>query len=125
MEKFHQKNQNVSMAKVKTLSDLKKLSRPRHFIREWRRHRDMSQEELAAAIGVTTGSISHLETGKMGFTQATLEALATALNCQPADLIMRNPLDTEAIWSLWESAAPNEKAKIIEMMNIIIEKKSA
>lgn len=47
----------------------------------------MNQETLADAVGVSTASISQLETGKQGFTDTTLYAIAAALNCAPGDLL--------------------------------------
>lgn len=58
---------------------------------------------MAEIVGVTASTISQLETGKQGFTDSTLVALAEALSCTPGDLLMRNPLDKDAPWSIWES----------------------
>lgn len=80
-----------------------KPEKPRYFFREWRKHRGYTQEELADIVGVRASSISQLETGKQGFTDTTLMALAEALNCSPGDLLMRNPLDQDAPWSIWDS----------------------
>lgn len=62
-----------------------------HFVREWRKHRKMTQEHLAELVGVSTASISQLETGKQGFTDTTLYALATALGAEPGDLLSYPP----------------------------------
>src|SRR5581483_2652528 len=75
----------------------------RIFLKQWREYRGLSQERLAERIGRSVGQISQLERGLIGYTQETLELLADALLCDPADLIMRNPQDPEAIWSLWEN----------------------
>ncbi len=63
-----------------------------HFIAEWLKHRGMTQEQLAAESGYGTSSINQLINGKQGYSQATLEALAPALKCQPWELIAVNPL---------------------------------
>lgn len=73
------------------------------FFREWRKHRGFTQEELADLVGVTASTISQLETGKQGFSDTTLLALAEALSCEPGDLLMRNPLDKDAPWSIWDN----------------------
>lgn len=73
---------------------------PRHFIREWRKHRGLTLEQLAERVGLTHGAISQLERGETNYTQPTLEAIADALQCEPADLIMRRP-DAET-WSIWD-----------------------
>lgn len=62
-----------------------------HFIKEWRAHRRLTQPRLAEMIGTTKQSISRIEKGEQPYTQESLEALAQALNCTPADLISRDP----------------------------------
>jgi transcriptional regulator with XRE-family HTH domain len=84
------------MAKVRPLP---KRRAPRHFIKQWRIFRGLTQEQLAERVGVTHGAISQLERGITNYTQEMLESLAFALQCEPADLIMRNP-ETDA-WSAW------------------------
>lgn len=64
---------------------------PRHYIREWRKFRSLTQERLAERTPYSTGAISQLETGRTSYTQGILEALASALDCQPGDLLSRNP----------------------------------
>lgn len=92
-----------------------KPQRPKFFFREWRKYRGYNQETLADMIGVTPSTISQLETGKQGFTDSTLVALSEALSCSPGDLLMRNPLDADAPWSIWDSVkkAPAEKRAAI------------
>lgn len=86
-----------------------KPEKPRYFFKEWRKHRGFTQEELAELIGVTPPSISQLERGLQGFTDSTLESLASALSCKPGDLLMRNPLDEDAPWSIWDHLKPDQK----------------
>ena len=40
--------------------------------------------------------------------------------CEPADLVMRNPLDTEAPWSLWDQADKGKREQIISIMRVIV-----
>lgn len=80
-----------------------------YFFRQWRKFRGLTQEELAEMVGVSAPSISQLERGVQGFTDSTLEALASALACNPGDLLMRNPLDEDAPWSIWENLKPDQK----------------
>lgn len=87
-------------------SRLKPEPKFHHHIKAWRKFRGLSQERLADRVGMSVSSISQLETGKQGYTQATLEALADAMQCEPGDLLMRNPLETEAIWSIWDRLKP-------------------
>jgi transcriptional regulator with XRE-family HTH domain len=93
-----------------------KAPRPRFYFREWRKHRGYTQDALADMIGVTTSTISQLETGKQGFTDSTLIALADALKCSPGDLLMRNPLDAEAPWSIWDNIKPEDRPQAIKTL---------
>lgn len=113
MEIYEQQFENLTMAK-KVVTNFKP-EKPKFFFREWRKHRGMTQEDLAEAVGVTPSSISQLETGKQGFTDTTLSAIADALMCSPGDLLMRNPLDHDAPWSIWDNVkkAPSEQRKAI------------
>ena len=99
-----------------TRKRLKAPERRRHFIKEWRKYRNLTQEQLASRLGVAVSSISQLETGKQGYSQATLEALAEALMCQPADLLMRDPTREEAIWSIWDTLEPAQRDQITEIV---------
>lgn len=107
---------NCTMGKVRSNP---KLRRP-IFLREWREHRNMTLEQVAEAMNITAGAISQVELGKNNYTRAMLEFLADLYNCTPADLLMRNPLDTEAPWSIWDQAKPAQRQQIISMMKIIV-----
>lgn len=90
---------NLSMAKILTAE-----SRPRYYFREWRKFRGYNQEALAELVGVTPSSISQLESGKQGFTDTTLAAMAAALKCHPGELLMRDPTRADSFWPLFEKA---------------------
>jgi len=94
-----------------------KENKARHYIKAWRKHRRLTQEQLAERAGVSTGNISHLENGNQNYTQPMLEAIAEALQCEPADLLMRDPTQPEAIWTIWEKLdqpAKNQAIQILE-----------
>ena len=107
-------------------SRLKEPQRRRHFIKEWRKHVGLTQEQLADRIGVAVSTISQLETMKQGYSQPTLEAIADALGREPADLLMRKPPKKDededpdpnsGMWSIWEKLdvpAKNQAIKILK-----------
>jgi transcriptional regulator with XRE-family HTH domain len=101
----------------------KPARRPTH-IRAWRKHRGLTLAQLADRLAVelevdiTEGQISRIERGETPYSQDILEALASALRCQPADLLVRDPTQPDAIWSLWESLKPVERAQAVEMLRI-------
>lgn len=77
-----------------------KPKKARHFLREWRKYRGLTQERLAERIDATPSTISQLENGQISYTQPTLEALAVALNCSPGDILSRDPALDDAIYDL-------------------------
>jgi transcriptional regulator with XRE-family HTH domain len=99
-------------------------SRPiRHYVREWRKFRGLTQERLAERTPFTTGAISQLETGRTKYTQDMLEALAEALQCTPADLLMRDPMREGAVWSIEDQlkrATPERRSQIIAVVETLL-----
>jgi transcriptional regulator with XRE-family HTH domain len=87
----------------------------RHYIREWRQHRELTLEQLAERIGITKSYLSKIETGKKRYDQPFLEAAAVALQCEPADLIIRDPSDPDGIWSVWDQLRPVERQQVVEI----------
>lgn len=110
VDKFPLSRQALSMLK----------RRRRTYIKQWRKHRGLSQEQLADRINMTAGNLSMIERGLTNYTQETLERMADALNCEPADLLMRNPADPDAIWTIWDEAKPAQKKQIIEVSRALI-----
>lgn len=54
--------------------------------------RRMTLTELAARIDITIANLSILKTGKARAIRfSTLEAICTALDCQPGDLLAHDP----------------------------------
>ena len=57
--------------------------------------RKMRSKELAADIGITEANLSLLKSGKVkGIRFSTLEAICTALNCKPGDILDFEPGDS-------------------------------
>jgi transcriptional regulator with XRE-family HTH domain len=51
----------------------------------------LSQGELAKKSGMSPSNLNQIESGKTGYTQATLERLAAALKLDPATLLSVHP----------------------------------
>lgn len=98
----------------------KARARRRTFIKEWRNHRGLSQEQLADRLETSVASISRIENGTQPYTQDVLEALADALMTDPASLLMRNPQDPEAMWSIWDQAKKGERQLIEELARSVV-----
>lgn len=78
---------------------------PRIFLREWRLHRDMTQEELAERIGADKGTLSKWENAKRGMNTDILAELAFALRCTVPDLY-RSPEKAE--YDAFFASAPDD-----------------
>jgi transcriptional regulator with XRE-family HTH domain len=100
------------------------LKRRPTFIREWRKYRELTLEQLAERVDMTSSHLSMLERGQRGYTQETMEALAYALMCEPQDLLMRRP-GNDAMWSIWEQAKPSERETIIELARTIVRRRAS
>lgn len=77
------------------------------FIKERRQAKKWTQERLAQEAGISTTMVHNLEKGKNGFTDKMLAALAKALSCQPADLLL--PLN-------WSGARIRTESEIHAML---------
>lgn len=94
------------------------------YIRQWREHRGLSLERLADRLGTTKASLSRIERGLQPYSQPTLEALAAALACEPADLLMRNPTDPEGIWSIWDRIPERQRATAVAVLRAMLTDKT-
>ena len=104
------------------------MPKPKKFrptcIRQWRHYRGMTLETVAERINMTPGLVSLVERGLRGYTQDTVEALASALRTDPAGLLTRDPTDPKAIWAIWEKAKPAQRKQITEAAIKIVKGRS-
>ena len=90
----------------------------RHYIREWRVHRQMSQAQLAVAIGITRPYFTMIEGGRRTYNQTFLEAAAKVLRCTPGDLLDRPPA-SESDTGL-DHLSDGERAAIVAAVKTLI-----
>lgn len=91
------------------------MAKRQHFIREWRKFRDLNQTQLADAVGISQSFISKFETFQVSPDLATLTLIAGALKCDVVDLIKREPDTQETIWGLWDQLQPTQKTQLVEI----------
>lgn len=96
------------------------MGRQTIYLKGWRKHRHLTQEQLADRMGIDRTVISKVERGQVGYTQGFLEAAAYALQCEPGDLLIRDPSQPEAIWSIWEKIPANDRAKARAILETFI-----
>lgn len=100
-------------------ANMAKNNKSPFFLKQWRKHRGYTQDRLAEMVGLSKPYVSQLETGKRQYTQELLEQFAEALQCAPADLIMRDPSEAEGIWSIWGDLKPAERNQVVEIAKTI------
>lgn len=112
------------LARLFGMADPKRKPR-RVFIREWRKYHNLTLQNvvdrLEAMYGLktTTATLSRTETGLQEYTQHLLEALADALQCEPADLIMRPPQAEQDIRLVWSQLSPENQRKALEIIKLL------
>lgn len=74
-----------------------------NFLAAWRRHRGMTQQQLADAVGTSGSVISELEAGKTKLSPKWLRRLAPVLNTTPGFILDIDPdampTDVLDVWS--------------------------
>lgn len=110
----------LSMAQKRVGAPRPRQQFRRTFLRQWRDYRGLTLERLADRVGMTAGNLSQLERGKLGYTQNTLEKLAEALQTDVASLLMRDPTDSEGLWSLWDQAKPGERQLLVDIAKTVV-----
>lgn len=90
-----------------------------HYIRAWRKHRELTLEKLAERIGMTHQNLGKIERYKVPYSQPLLEALAEELRCTPGDLVMRDPDAPESIWTIWDTLKPDDKARAVQVIEAL------
>jgi transcriptional regulator with XRE-family HTH domain len=96
---------------VRELAYLPDMEAPPHYLREWRKFRRMTQDELAAAVGTSKSVISDLERVQLQLSPKWLHRLAPVLRTQPGYILDRDPesLDTDII-DIWAHIPDDDKA---------------
>jgi transcriptional regulator with XRE-family HTH domain len=92
----------------------------RLFLREWREHRGLTQEQLGDRMGMSRPQISKIERGMAQYSQEFIEAAAYALRCEPVDLIMRDPTAPGGIWSIWEQIPEVDRPKALQVLEAFV-----
>ena len=88
-----------------------------NYLRAWREHRRMTQEELAAEVGTTGAVISLLEEGKRGLSAKWLRKLAPILNTTPGHLLDHNPGELPSdIFDIWSHIEERERPRALRVL---------
>lgn len=116
--KFAQRVTPESVSQVK-IGHMRQAARKPFYLKEWRKHRSLTQQQLADRLDVTKGYISELERGIKRYNQDVLEALAEALVCLPADLLNRDPSEPDSIWDIWPNLTDSQRAQALAIIKAL------
>lgn len=75
---------------------------------------------VAAELHISQPQLGRIEKGQQPYNQDLLEALADLYGCTVADLLMRNPAEPDAIWSIWDQAKPGQRRQIVEVAKTLV-----
>lgn len=89
------------------------------FIREWRKHVGMTQDQLAPMLGISRAQLSRNETDDRLVDLVVLAKMATIFGCLPYEILARDPAETEDIWAVWSSLNPHEQRQGIRMLRAL------
>lgn len=107
------------MRKTKKSSTKNRPTYSRWFLKEWRKHRGLTLEQLAEMIESTAASVSRLERSLQPYSQTILENLAEALRCRPADLIARAPSEADDIAAVLSGMSPPERRRVLAVARVL------
>lgn len=94
-------------------------------LRAWRKHRNLTLAHLVDRLNTmygfetTEASLSRIERGQQPYNQHLLEALADALACEPADLLVRHPNAPDDIRLVWSQLSPDNQKRAIEILRLL------
>ena len=85
-------------------------SRAPTFMRQWRKFKKMTLEQVAERVEVDTSTVGRIERGEIPYNQDFLERVAFAYGCEVTDLLSVDPLRPDPPKLVYErlKAAPKE-----------------
>ena len=93
------------------------------FIREWREHKQLTQQQVADRVGTSKGQVSRWESSKRGISVDVQAAVSYALGVEPADLF-RHP-DTPSADALLRGASDHERAQAVALVEALLKARKA
>lgn len=106
---------------VRAVVHIPQMGRRKTYLREWRRTKPgRTLDMVAAELHMSQPQLGRIERGDQPYNQDLLEALAELYGCTIADLLIRDPSDPNALWSIWDQAKPGERRMIAAAAEAIV-----
>jgi transcriptional regulator with XRE-family HTH domain len=95
--------------------------KPPHFLREWRKFRKMTQDELAAAVDTSKSTISDMESGRLQVSPKWLRRFAPVLKTQPGYILDHDPneLNTDVL-DIWSHIDKDDREQAIRVLRSFV-----
>lgn len=90
----------------------------RQYLKEWRLHRRLTQQQLADRLDTSKDQISRWERGERGMNTEVMDAISEALLIEPPDLF-RDPA-TPSADELLRHATPEQRRLAIDLVTRIL-----
>lgn len=92
----------------------------RHYLREWRTAKGLTQEQVAERLDTSKGQVSNFENNKRKMTVEMANAFGYALGIEPIDLF-HHP-DSPSADALLRTATEKERGKIFTVIKTLLDK---
>ena len=112
---------------MKAKIELNEMYRCKPFIKEWRKHKNLSQVKLAERLGVTQSEVSKLERDDARVQLDAIEAIAFVLGVDVADLLTVNPLQPDPpklVYSKMLKASPELQKQVLNVVDAMLKEAS-
>lgn len=91
--------------------------KPPHHLRAWREFREMTQDELAAAVGTSKSVISDMERGKLQLSPKWLRRFAPVLRTQPGHILDHDPADLDSdVIDIWGRIDERDREQALRVL---------
>jgi transcriptional regulator with XRE-family HTH domain len=89
----------------------------RNFLREWRLHKGLTQEQLADKVGTTKAVISLLETEQRPLSSKWLRKFAEALGTTPGRILDVDPNEVSAeVLNIWDHIGAADRPRAVRIL---------
>ena len=93
----------------------------KHYIREWRKFRGLTQANVALEMGISASYFTMIEKGHRRYDQKFLEAAARVLDCSMTDLIANPPGQWESIDAMIAELPEADRVRLASMVKAMIQ----
>lgn len=112
---------NTQMSHTVTMADAGDKNGGPNHLKAWREYRELTQAELAEAVGTNANMIGYLEAGERSLSLKWLRKLAPALDTNVGMLAQYNPHDIDKdLIEIWATVSTRDQAKILEIAKLIV-----